>query len=327
MVRDNRVKACILWVIILLIFYGFGDEALSKKLVLAWIPGIMDSKSLEISQKAIRAKVQEIKLKTNDEIEVVGFESAIHGVADQTKIIEELILKKVDGIALSGIDPLILETIINKAVSSGIPVMCWNSDSPGSKRFTYLGMDDYEGGKKCAEVLIWYMGTSGDVAILAGTPGDKNIDMRIKGFNEFIKDYPDLNVVTTVNCYEDEEMAVRLIEKTMQKHKNLKGWFFTGSWPLLNKSESMPIWEESTQSMKIMNVAMGSLPVDIKLINKGFIKNYTTVRLWNWGYYSIQVLYDHISQGKEYASSYDPLVDKNSNNECQACRNRSVEFW
>jgi ribose transport system substrate-binding protein len=310
----------------LLIFSWSENKALSKKYVFAWIPSPMDAKSLEICQKAIRAKIQEIKSKFHDEIEIINIKTDIQTAADQFVVMKETIRKKVDGIAISCMDPISLEKTINQAVDQQIPVMCWNSDSPLSKRFTYLGMDYIKEGRKCAEVLLWFMGGEGEVAVVAGMPGDKIIDNRIEGFKEYLRDFPDINIVETVYVQKNKEIAVQLIEETMMKNKNIKGWFFADPWPFYCKKGSMPTWESATNSMKITNVATGNLPINIELINQGYIKNYTTARLWNWGYYSIEVLYRHISEGKKYNSYYDPLEDE-SEYSCPACQSRAVEFW
>ena len=60
--------------------------------------------------------------------------------------------------------------------------MTWDFDSPKSKRFTYMGLDNINAGLAGANLLVQAMGTEGKVAILTGVPGARksgNPDYRL----------------------------------------------------------------------------------------------------------------------------------------------------
>ncbi len=46
-----------------------------------------------------------------------------------------------------------LRPMINRAVESGIPVICIDTDDPLSKRYTYIGTDNYNAGSQTGELL------------------------------------------------------------------------------------------------------------------------------------------------------------------------------
>src|SRR6266498_1968787 len=87
---------------------------------------------------------------------------------EQARVLNDLIGHGVDGIAVSCDDPTACIDPINRAVAAGIPVMTWDSDSPDSKRFTFLSIDNYRGGEQAADLLARAIGAHGKVAILTG---------------------------------------------------------------------------------------------------------------------------------------------------------------
>ena len=58
-----------------------------------------------------------------------------HGGGDeQVQIVEDLISKKVDGIAVSPSNAAAMAAALKDAKAAGIPVLTWDSDAPGSGR-------------------------------------------------------------------------------------------------------------------------------------------------------------------------------------------------
>ena len=57
---------------------------------------------------------------------------------------EDLITQKVDGIAIGPCDSEALTPYIDQAVEAGIPVLCFDTDAPNSKRVGYVGTDNYQ---------------------------------------------------------------------------------------------------------------------------------------------------------------------------------------
>src|SRR3954470_13943246 len=68
----------------------------------------------------------------------------------QAQAVEQLASSGVAGIAVSCSNANTLQPAIDKAVEKGVPVICFDSDSPQSKRFAYYGTDDAECGKRVA---------------------------------------------------------------------------------------------------------------------------------------------------------------------------------
>ena len=71
----------------------------------------------------------------------------------QVRILEDLIAKKVDGIAISVNEPKSVEAAIKKAIASGIKVVTFDSDSPNSGRSMYIGTINTAAGETMGESM------------------------------------------------------------------------------------------------------------------------------------------------------------------------------
>ncbi|MCX6089626.1 MAG: sugar-binding protein [Candidatus Atribacteria bacterium] len=280
-----------------------------NKYVFAWIPKALNNPVFELGKTGAFQKAKELSQKTGDQVEIFYVASVASDAAEQARVVEDVIAKGVNGIGISCNDPTALNDVIDKAVAAGIPVMTWDSDSPESKRFTYLGVSNFDGGKAAADILIKAMGTKGKVALLTGVPGAMNLEERIRGFKEGIKAYPDIKIVTTVACDDDINKGVQVVEETMQANPDLNGWFFVGLWPLFAERGSMPIWEGGAKAGKVKTVCFDTLPVELNLLKDGYLSGLVGQKYWGWGYDTVQMLYDYLVNKKTFEKWTDSGMD------------------
>jgi len=187
--------------------------------------------------------------------------------------------------------------------------MTWDSDSPDSQRFTYLGVDNYQGGKAAADLLVRFMGEEGKVALLTGVPGAFNLEERIRGFKDGIAAYPGIEIVTTVYCNDDINLGVQVVEETMQANPDLDGWFFVGLWPLFAERGSMPLWEDAALNKGMTNIVFDTLPIELEFLKDGYVSGLVGQKYWGWGYDTVQMIYDHVTAGKAFESWTDSGMD------------------
>ncbi len=293
-----------------------GPKALADKTItIAWIPKALNNPVFEIGREGALKKAAELTAKGPYKVEVLYVGSVASDAAEQARVVDDVIAKGVDGFGISCNDPTALEAPIKKALSAGIEVMTWDSDSPKSGRFTYLGVDNYEGGKAAADLLVRSVGQSGKVALLTGVPGAFNLEERIRGFKDVIKGYPNLKIVKTVACNDDINLGVQVVEETMQAIPDLDGWFFVGLWPLFAKKGSMPLWEQAGLSGKCQTVSFDTLPVELDWMRQGFLVGLVGQKYFGWGYDTVQMIYDKIVSGKKFEpftnSGMDIVTPKN----------------
>ena len=146
-------------------------------------------------------------------------------VGEMVQAVRQAIRNKADGIALSIIDPHAFNKPTEEALAHGIPVVAYNADGGrGNKRLAYVGQDLYQSGLKVGAHIAELV-HSGDVFLFIATPGQLNIQPRIDGALDAIKDSgkPIRARVVASGVTVRRERAT--IEATYRKHKNLRGMF------------------------------------------------------------------------------------------------------
>jgi ribose transport system substrate-binding protein len=280
-----------------------------RQLTIAWIPKSLNNPVFELGRKGALQKAAELTASGPIRVEVLYVGSVASDAAEQARVVEDVIARGVDAIAISCNDPTACIDPINAAVAAGIPVMTWDSDSPQSQRFTYLGVDNYQAGQAAADLLIGAIGPQGTVAILTGVPGALNLEERMRGFRDRMATHPDIQIVATVNSNDDINLGVQVVEETMQAHPTLDGWFFAGMWPLFAERGSMPLWERAARQRGMKTVAFDTLPVELELLRDGYLSGLIGQKYWGWGYDTVQVLYERVIAGKVFPTFIDSGMD------------------
>jgi ribose transport system substrate-binding protein len=93
------------------------------------------------------------------------------------------------GICLSAGRPEIFQADIDKAIAAGIPVICVDSDVPGSKRVLYIGTDNFKAGRESLKQMAALIPGSGNVVVIT-IPGQRNLDDRVAGVADALKNFP-----------------------------------------------------------------------------------------------------------------------------------------
>jgi simple sugar transport system substrate-binding protein len=130
-----------------------------------------------------------------------------------------------DGIAVSVIDRRAFNKPTAEALRHGIPVVSYNADGGvGNRRLAYVGQDLYQSGLKFG-ARIAELVKDGDVFLFIATPGQLNIQPRVDGAIDAIRDSGKPIRVTVVETGPGVAEERARIEATYLRHKNLKGMF------------------------------------------------------------------------------------------------------
>ena len=106
--------------------------------------------------------------------------------AEQTQLVNDLLAKGIDGMAISPVDPANQTDMLNKAADQAL-VFTQDSDAPGSKRTCYIGTDNVAAGRQAGEQLKKALPNGGKVMFFVGKIDAQNAADRYKGMLEAIK--------------------------------------------------------------------------------------------------------------------------------------------
>ena len=216
----------------------------------------------------------------------------------QVKIIEELMAKKVDGIAISVNEPKSVEHVITQAVDSGIKVLTFDSDSPKSDRSMYIGTVNEAAGETMGESMAKALDGKGEVAIVTGQLGANNLNERIAGIKKALAKYPDVKIVATEGTEDDLAKAVSVDEALFRAHPNLKGIFGVSQVGGPSVAKVMDTKEFGSKKGTVKVFAFDDLPDTVKGVKEGFIQGIMVQRPVTMGKLAVENLVAEID-GKE----------------------------
>lgn len=230
-------------------------------------------------------------------------------VAVQVNIIESLIARQVDGIAVSPDDPDGIKSVIDRAIAAGIPVLTFDSDSPESKRICYIGTDNYLAGREAAKQMLRFQGKSGKYAIMTGGLGALNLNERIRGFRDEIKGQgANLTEVNILSCMEDTDKALMQMEEVTRSVPDLNAWFVTGCWATVAPKGALLNALNHRSDMVL--IGFDTVKEELLLVKDGVVQALIGQRPYDMGKLCIETLYD-IAVNKKIPDKeiYDTGVD------------------
>src|SRR5437867_6883785 len=153
-------------------------------------------------------------------------------VEKQMQIIENLIQAKVAALCVTPSGSREIVPAIEKANRAGIPVVIVDTrvdakamaDSKG-KVATFIGSDNYEGGKLAGEFIGKKLGGKGKVAVLEGIPGHETGDSRLKGFRDAIKATPGIVIVASQTANWERDQGFNVFQNILQSHPDVQAVF------------------------------------------------------------------------------------------------------
>ncbi|CAB3765647.1 sugar-binding protein [Paraburkholderia solisilvae] len=226
----------------------------------------------------------------------------------QVQIIEDLMSKHVDGIAISVNEPKSVESVMKRAEKSGIKVLTYDSDSPGSGRSMYIGTSNEAAGEQMAETMAKALNGNGDVAIVTGQLGAVNLNERIAGIKKGLTKYPGIKVVETQGTDDDLAKGVSVVETTLRAHPQLKGIFGVSQVGGPAVAKVLNTREFGSMKGKLEVLAFDDLPDTVKGVRDGTIQAIMVQRPVTMGRLAVEHLAAQIQGTETQAKDIDTGV-------------------
>ncbi|MDK2840351.1 MAG: ribose transport system substrate-binding protein [Thermosipho sp. (in: thermotogales)] len=144
----------------------------------------------------------------------------------QISDVEDFITQKVDAIIISPVDSKGVAAAINKAKAANIPVIAVDIPATGAETVSFVGTDNYTGGKIAGEEMAKVLNGKGKVAII-DYPTVQSVIDRVNGFKEVIAKYPDIKIVAIQPGITRAE-ALTTAQNIIQAHPDIDGIFGFG---------------------------------------------------------------------------------------------------
>jgi len=167
-------------------------------------------------------------------------------VEKQMQIIENLIQRKVDVICVTPSGSKEIIPAILKANDAGIPVLVIDTriDSASLKESggyisTFIGSDNFEGGKIAGQHIIQMLNGNGKVAILEGIPGHETGDARLAGFHEVLDQIPGIGIVASLTANWERDQGFYVFQNILQANPDVQALFACSDMMALGAIEAI----------------------------------------------------------------------------------------
>src|SRR6476659_8473093 len=225
-----------------------GGEAQSqgKKYVFALVPKNMNNPFFDQARDGCKKAEKEL----NGAIECLYIGPGEHGGGDeQVQIVNDLIAKKVDGIAVSPSNAAAMDRALDKAKAAGIPVLTWDSDlldKDKALRVAYVGTKIYDIGVNIAKAVQALKPNGGTICIQSGGAAAANHNERMQGIRDTLAGKKSAESpgerLTGQNGWtevagcplytnDDFPLSVQQMEDILAKYPNLDAFTPTGGFP------------------------------------------------------------------------------------------------
>jgi len=187
-------------------------------------------------------------------------------VTEMVSAMQTAIADKVDGIAVCLVDAEAFNQPTDDALSVGIPVIAYNADTPNA-RLAYIGQSLYESGYNIAQKWLPMIPDGGKVMLSIATPGSLNLQPRLDGYLQAIKDDGDRITSETIATGVDQPTQESTIESYYLANKDVVGFFGTGA------TDSLAVGKLSQKyglaATGVITAGYDLLPETIALVGSG----------------------------------------------------------
>lgn len=143
------------------------------------------------------------------------------GAAEQQQILDDLIAKGVDGIAVSPIDPANQTAFLDRIASQTL-LICHDSDAPESKRVCYIGTDNFAAGIEAGKLLKEAIPGGGKIMAFVGATDAENAKQRFNGIKKELEG-SNIQVIDIRTDDTDTVRAQKNAEDTLVKYPDIAG--------------------------------------------------------------------------------------------------------
>lgn len=217
----------------------------------------------------------------------------------QIHMMETMIQQKVDAIAIAPIDAVALVPVINKAVQAGIPVVCFESDSPGSQRLSFIGTDNRKAGAEMGRVLKQLHKNKGMLLVQSGVQSMKINQERLDGLLQYLEEDTNIQVLEVRYHEGSSDKALADMEELIGAHPHFDSLV---SIDLISSSTSVLVWK--AMGLNRFALSFNMTPEMKEAITNGQITAVISHREQSWG----ALLVENLMQAAQ-GRTLPPFID------------------
>lgn len=245
---------------------------------------------------------------------------------EELKYLDIATISRVDGIITHASNSQDFTDAIDNAYNNKIPVITFENDDSESKRYAFVGTNNFIVGCEAARLLTEATGGKANIAVISSNESDQNAvehNLKMNGFMNIIKNFPEMKVIKTYTSKMGILSAEEITQKIIDSEDDINAIFTFSSADTLGSAQLIV---DRNKVGSIVLVGYGSSDEILRYIDKGIIFGTVASDSYEMGYKSIKAMVD-IKEGKNVPGFIDTEVKviKKDNLESMKSNNHVVE--
>jgi ribose transport system substrate-binding protein len=216
----------------------------------------------------------------------------------QISVVENIITRRADGIVLAPLDDAALRRPVDEAMSSGIPVVIFDSGMKGDNYVSYVATDNFKAGQLAGRYMAKLLDGKGNVAVLRYAEGSDSTTRRENGFLDAIQAFADIEIVTS-NQYAGvtTESALQAAENLLARFGGTEGNLRIDGIFCATEPTALGILralQNAGFAGKVKFVGFDSSDKMIAALHAGELSGFVVQNPMSIGYLGVKTLVEHI---------------------------------
>jgi ribose transport system substrate-binding protein len=158
----------------------------------------------------------------------------------QLQIVDSMLNRHVDGIAVAATDKTILTASLDRAARENVPVVIFDSGVDSTNYVSFVATNNYEGGQLGGRKLGQLLNGKGKVAMIEHAPGSASTMERESGFRDVMaKEFPGITIVAEQFGMAERAKAMAVAENILTSHPDLDGIFASSEPSSVGTSQAL----------------------------------------------------------------------------------------
>jgi len=292
-----------------------GTSDAKDKYTFALVPKAMNNPFFDLARDGCKKAEAE----SNGKITCLYIGPAEHTETEQVQIVQDLIAKGVDGIAVSPSNAPAMGAALKAAKEAGIPAITWDADLlPEDKQYraAFVGTHNYDIGVNLAKIAQKLKPSGGKICLQTGGASAANHNERLQGIRDTLAGRSGTtppgdplkgeNGWTEVDgcpliTNDDAPTAVQQLQDILGKYADLDVYITTGAFTQWSDNafrQAIDPYKDNLKSGKLVFVSADTLDMQMQQLKDGLSDGQVGQRPFQMGYLAMQRLMD-LATGKK----------------------------
>jgi ribose transport system substrate-binding protein len=223
--------------------------------------------------------------------------------ADQQRIVDDLLTKGVDAIAISPVDPQNQTSLINAAAQKAL-VFTQDSDAPQTDRACYIGTDNVAAGRQAGMLIREALPEGGSIMLFVGKLDARNAQERVQGIKEAIAG----STVKIIDVRTDDVDDVRAkanAADTLVRYPDIKA--LVGLWSY-NGPAILNAVREAGKIGRVKIIAFDEADETLRGVSEGAIHATVVQQPFEFGYQAITLMAQAVRGDKSFIPESKQII-------------------